>query len=112
MTISLCKHSFPCQPPHGSIFRPGDCTGCGITYNALQAELRKQEQAYIIGTSRDGACPDCHKDRRLFRWQPQEQPWHEIGVELPVTFVCIDCWNAATTADNALAAALFEEAAS
>ncbi|MCO6011537.1 hypothetical protein NE236_41960 [Actinoallomurus purpureus] len=28
-----CDHSFPCQPPHGSIARPGDCSKCGVPYD-------------------------------------------------------------------------------
>ena len=28
-----CDHSFPCQPPHGSITRPGDCEKCGVPYD-------------------------------------------------------------------------------
>ncbi|MFJ5973568.1 hypothetical protein [Streptomyces sp. NPDC093060] len=111
MTISLCKHSFPCQPPHGSIFRPGDCTGCGITYNDHQAELTHQEEALIVGSSYDGQCPDCTRTRRLFRFQPPAQPWDEPGTEKPVTFHCIDCWNATADAHDAMVNAVFEEAA-
>jgi hypothetical protein len=111
MTVSLCKHGFPCQPPHGSIFRPGDCTGCGITYDQHQAELRRQEEALIVGTSHDGECPDCSHTRRLFRFQPPAQPWHEPGEEMPVTFLCIDCFNNAVDTHNADVNALFEEAA-
>jgi len=101
VTISFCKHSFPVQPPHGSIIRPGDCTGCGITWNQSQAELRTQEEALILGTSHDGTCPHCGQTRRLFRFQPQDKPWTEIGYEEPVTFLCIDGWNAAGGADHA-----------
>jgi len=108
---SLCKHSFPCQPPHGSIFRPGDCTGCGITYSQHEAELRRQEEALIVGSARDGQCPDCDRTRRLFRFEPPAQPWHEPGTELPVTFLCTDCFNTAVDAHNATVNALFEEAA-
>lgn len=112
MTVSLCKHSFPCQPPHGSIFRPGDCVGCGITYDQHQAELLRQEEALIVGSSRDGQCPDCTRQKRLFRWQPPTQPWDEPGTEKPVTFLCMDCYNAAVDANNAMVDSLFEEAAS
>ena len=110
MTVSLCKHSFPCQPPHGSIFRPGDCAGCGITYSQHEAELQRQEEALIVGSSRDGQCPDCNRTRRLFRFQPPAQPWNEPDAELPVTFLCVDCWNAAADAHNAMVDAVFEEA--
>lgn len=101
MTVSFCKHSFPVQPPHGSIIRPGDCPGCGMTWNQSQAELRKQEEALILGTSHDGTCPDCRQPRRLFRFQPQDKPWTDFGYEEPVTFLCMGCWNAATDADHA-----------
>ncbi|GAA0500916.1 hypothetical protein [Streptomyces olivaceiscleroticus] len=107
MTVSLCKHGFIVLPPHGSIFRPGPCTDCGMTYEAREAELREQEEALILGTSHDGTCPDCKHTRRLFRYQPQEQPWHEIGTELPVAFLCLDCYNAAADAENALIDSLF-----
>jgi hypothetical protein len=110
--VSLCKHSFPCQPPHGSIFRPGDCTGCGITYEAAQAELLRQEEALIVGTSHEGKCPGCGHTRRLYRFQPPAQPWHEPDYEPPVTFLCTDDFNAAADAHNAMVNNLFEEAAS
>ncbi len=110
MTVSLCKHGFPVQPPHGSIFRPGPCTDCGVTFDAWQAVLREQEEALIHGTSHDGVCPNCRQACRLFRYQSQEQPWHEIDVELPVTFLCLDCWNDTADAENAVTAALFEGA--
>ncbi|WP_055693739.1 hypothetical protein [Streptomyces prasinopilosus] len=108
--VSLCKHSFPCQPPHGSIFRPGPCD-CGLTYAQHEAELLRQEEALIVGTSHDGECPDCGHTRRLFRFQPPAQPWHEPDYELPVTFLCIDCFNTAADAHNETINALFEEAA-
>lgn len=31
-----CAHSFPCQPPHGSLARPGDCTECGVPFDACE----------------------------------------------------------------------------
>ncbi|MFL6096122.1 MAG: hypothetical protein ACJ71Y_11790 [Blastococcus sp.] len=109
MTVSLCKHGFPCQPPHGSIFRPGPCV-CGITYDEHQAELLRQEEALIVGTSHDGQCPDCNHTRRLFRFQPPTQPWDEPDYEPPVTFLCTDCFNNAADAHNAMVNGLFEEA--
>lgn len=108
--VSLCKHSFPCQPPHGSILRPGPCD-CGLTYAQHEAELRRQEEALIVGTARDGQCPDCGHDRRLFRFQTPAQPWHDPDYEPPVTFLCMGCYNAAADAHNQTVAALFEEAA-
>ena len=109
--VSLCKHSFPCQPLHGSIFNPGPCVGCGLTYAELQTELRRQEEALIVGTSHDGKCPACGKVRRLFRFQPPTQPWNEPGYEPPVSFLCIDDFNAAVDAHNEMVNAAFEEAA-
>jgi hypothetical protein len=106
--VSLCKHGFPVQPPLGSLAHPGDCSGCGLTWAAAQAELRKQEEALIVGAAHDGQCPDCRRSKRLFRWQPADRPWHEIGHQQPVTFLCTDCWNGATDADNAFADALID----
>lgn len=100
MNVSLCKHSFPIQPPLGSLARPGNCTSCDTSWNEVQADLQRQSEALIIGTSRDGTCPDCSQPRRLFRYQPQDKPWTPIGYE-PISFLCIDCWNAATEADHA-----------
>jgi hypothetical protein len=110
--VSLCRHSFPCQPPHGSIFRPGACVGCGITYSQHEAELRRQEEALIVGSAHDGKCPSCGHARRLFRFQPPAQPWDEPDYEPPVTFLCIDDFNAAADAHNETVNRLFEEAAS
>lgn len=110
MTISLCKHRFPCQPPHGSILRPGACTDCGLTYSQHEAELRQQEEALIVGSSRDGQCPDCNQDKRLYRFQPPAQPWDEPDHEPPVTFLCIGCYNAVVTAHNAMVNGVFEGA--
>lgn len=102
MTISLCKHSFCVLPPRGSIFNPGDCDGCGITYAACERELLRQQEALILGTARDGQCPDCRQSRRLFRYQPEARPWHSPDYQPPITYLCMSCWNAATNADNAL----------
>ncbi|MFE5368119.1 hypothetical protein [Streptomyces mirabilis] len=112
MTVSLCKHSHPVQPPLGSMGRPGDCTDCGMTWNQVQAELRKQEEALILGTAHDGKCPHCGQTRRLFRFQPQDKLWTPIGYEEPVTFLCITDWNAAADDDHNTTHALFEQAAS
>lgn len=112
MTVSLCRHSFPCQPPLGTLAHPGDCTGCGATWQQVQAELRKQEEALIIGSSRDGRCRHCGQTRRLFRFQPFDKPWSPPGYEEPISFLCIDGWNEATDADHARYHALVEEAAS
>jgi hypothetical protein len=100
--VSLCKHSFPCQPPHGSIVRPGDCVHCGATWDAVQAERQRQEEALLVGSSRDGNCPNCGQPHRLYRFQPPAQPWHEPGDEMPVTFLCTGCFNAAVDAHNAM----------
>lgn len=107
MRVSLCKHSFPLQPPHGSFLRPGDCTGCGATWDTVQAELQRQEQALILGTSRNGQCPDCARNRRLFRYQADSMPWHSPDHEQPVGFLCMDCWNATAAAEQAFNDAAF-----
>lgn len=104
MTVSLCKHSHPLQPPLGSILRPGDCTRCGMTWNQVQAELQRQEEALIVNTAHEGTCPVCAKQRRLYRFQAPDQPWTPIGYEEPVSFLCVDCYNAAADEHNALLA--------
>jgi predicted Zn-ribbon and HTH transcriptional regulator len=109
--VSLCKHSFPCQPPHGSMLRPGHCVGCGITFRDNEAELRRQEEALIVGSSRDGHCPDCGHTRRLFRFQPPAQPWHSPDEEMPVSFLCMGCYNGAADAHNAMVKQAFEAVA-
>ncbi|MGW4050853.1 hypothetical protein ACWENA_08465 [Streptomyces sp. NPDC004779] len=106
MTVSLCKHSHPIQPPHGSFSHPGDCTSCGITWDAVQDELRQQEQAIIQGTSRTGTCPDCQQERTLLRFQPPAQPWDPFDFEPPVSFLCLDCYNTAAVAYNESIASL------
>ncbi|GGU84545.1 hypothetical protein GCM10010275_19500 [Streptomyces litmocidini] len=100
MTVSLCHHSHIVLPPHGSIFHPSDCTRCGMTWDAIQTELRRQEEALIAGTARDGSCPNCSRQKRLYRFQPSDKPWTPIGYEEPVSFLCVDCWNDAAQADN------------
>lgn len=110
MKVSLCKHSFPVQPPHGSIVRPGPCD-CGQTYEQVQDELRRQAEALILNTAHDGVCEDCRKETRVFRFQAEEQPWTPFGVEMPVSWLCLGCWNDAAQASNDLVTALFAEAA-
>ncbi|MGW4834709.1 hypothetical protein [Streptomyces globisporus] len=99
-TVSLCKHRFPIQPPLGSLGRPGNCSSCGATWDAVQAELQRQAESLIVSSSRDGNCPDCTRRRRLFRYQPFDKPWTPVGYEEPVTFLCTDCWNTATDTDR------------
>jgi NTP pyrophosphatase (non-canonical NTP hydrolase) len=33
-----CDHQFAVTPPRGSMGRPGDCTGCGMTYDQARTE--------------------------------------------------------------------------
>ncbi|MFB7500093.1 hypothetical protein ACFC09_36340 [Streptomyces sp. NPDC056161] len=108
--VSLCKHSFPIQPPHGSIVRPGPCD-CGLTYEQVQDELRRQAETLIANTAHDGTCEACNRERRVYRFQPEEQPWHPIGAVMPVSWLCLDCWNDSAQATNDLVTQLFEEAA-
>lgn len=110
MTISLCKHSHPVQPPAGTVLRPGPCTGCGITWNQVQDELRRQEDALINGTAHEGTCPDCGETRTLLRFQTPAQPWDDFDYEPPVSFLCIGCYNTAAVAFNEATAALFRAA--
>lgn len=106
MTVSLCKHSHSVLPPAGSIFYPGPCLHCGTTWDAIQEELRQQEEAHILSTAHDGTCPTCSQPRRLFRFQPAPRPWHEFSYEPPVTFLCMGCWNDAAVTDEEAADAL------
>ncbi len=108
MNISFCKHSFPVQPPHGTLAHPGNCTGCGTAWNVVQDDLREQEARLLVGSSRDGHCTDCRRAGRLFRFQPAGMPWHEVDVELPVTWLCMDCWNGARDTEAAFNSALID----
>ncbi|MFF1284369.1 hypothetical protein ACFVY4_26955 [Streptomyces sp. NPDC058299] len=103
MTLSLCKHSFPVQPPAGSIVHPGDCTGCGITYLDRQAELDAQEERVRLGTAARGRCEGCRiPDRMLFTLVPEPRPWHGFGDDAPANLrLCTPCWSAAKQADEA-----------
>ncbi|MER7507020.1 hypothetical protein ABTX82_01525 [Streptomyces lavendulae] len=107
MTVSLCKHSHPVQPPVGTILRPGPCTDCGITWDEVQDEVRRQEDALINGTAHEGTCPDCGQHRTLLRFQPPSQPWEPFDYEPPVSFLCLDCYNAAAIEFNAGLAAVY-----
>lgn len=103
MTVSLCKHSFPLQPPHGSLGNPGDCTGCGITYNAWEDELAAQEQRVRVGTAARGTCQGCWlPDRMLFTFKATERPWHGFDTDdVPQpSRLCTPCWSTATQADE------------
>lgn len=42
--MSLCEHSFPVQPPHGSLGNPGPCNHCGLPY-LVAMSLREIEDA-------------------------------------------------------------------
>lgn len=101
--ISLCKHSHIVLPPAGSIINPSDCTQCGLSYASREAELERQRIARINGSARDGECPYCGQYRRLYRYQVTEQPWHEIGTDLPATWLCGEDYRTAEEAENAFA---------
>ncbi|MER6830802.1 hypothetical protein ABT352_32750 [Streptosporangium sp. NPDC000563] len=34
-----CEHSFPVQPPHGSLFAPGPCSRCGVAWAACARDI-------------------------------------------------------------------------
>jgi hypothetical protein len=56
-----CDHRHPCQPPHGSIARPGDCSKCGAPYGStpVSDELREPLAALLdeiaVRAERDAA---------------------------------------------------------
>ena len=69
-----CKHSHPVQPPHGLLWAPGPCEGCGVAYGAAEdisepirealADLldevaRQYEEAPC--DKPDGACNGCER---------------------------------------------------
>ncbi|MFJ4418230.1 hypothetical protein [Streptomyces sp. NPDC088925] len=95
MTISLCKHSFPIQPPLGSMAWPGDCTSCGLTWAAAQAELERQAEQVRLATAHECRCDFCAKPRVVFQFQREQAPWEET--EPPVRWLCTHCWGAAQT---------------
>lgn len=101
--VSLCKHSFPIQPPHGSIVRPGDCTGCGVTWNAIQAELAQQlaqrEVDLCNRTAHEGRCTSCALPRMVFRYQREAHPWEPE--DPPAHWLCTTCWGNAQATEEA-----------
>lgn len=109
--VSLCKHTHLVLPPAGSIITPSDCQHCGITWADAQAERRQQEIALIHGTSHDGECPHCKRVRRLYRYQAPTQPWHELGTEPPVTWMCDEDYRTAAQADETIARSVIAGAA-
>ncbi|WP_435246391.1 hypothetical protein [Streptomyces sp. NRRL F-5630] len=95
MTISLCKHGFPIQPPLGSMASPGDCTGCGLTWAASQIELERQAERVRLATAHEGRCEFCAKSAVVFQFQREQAPWEET--EPAVRWLCIPCWGQAKT---------------
>lgn len=93
MTVSLCKHGFPVQPPHGSLAHPGNCSGCGISWAEAQAELDRQEMLLRLGTAHEGICGWCNQRRILFRYQREQQPWDQEAA--PLLWFCARDWSAA-----------------
>lgn len=92
MIVSLCKHRFPVQPPHGSLAHPGDCP-CGLTFADAEAELDRQAMLLRLGTAHDGLCRGCGQTRLLFRYQPEQQPWEQD--EPAVRWLCARDWSRA-----------------
>lgn len=99
MTVSLCKHSFPVQPPHGTLANPGPCAGCGITWATVQAELDRQENALRLGTAHESICTWCHQRRVVFRYVREQQPWDEQTP--PVLWLCARDWSRARQNEEA-----------
>ncbi|MGW5616227.1 hypothetical protein [Streptomyces sp. NPDC003877] len=93
MTVSLCKHSFPIQPPHGTLTNPGNCARCGATWADVQAELDRQENALRLGTAHHGPCTWCHQPRIVFRYVREQQPWE--SEEPAVVWLCTRDWSRA-----------------
>lgn len=108
MTVSLCKHAFPIQPPHGSLARPGDCSRCGATWQTVQEELWRQEDTIRMRTAHEGQCGSCGKTRMVFGYQREQRPWDET--EPPMRWLCIPCWGQAKTAEEETGFATFAEA--
>lgn len=93
MKISFCKHRFPVQPPAGSMFIPGECTGCGTSWADVQAELDRQEVLVRLGTAHEAVCAWCSQKRIVFRYAREQQPWDEQ--EPPVIWLCARDWSRA-----------------
>ncbi|MEU6925508.1 hypothetical protein [Streptomyces sp. NPDC046631] len=100
MTISLCKHRFPVIAPGGSLFRPGDCDRCGITFAASQAELDRQAAQTRLHTAHEGNCEHCTKQVTVFQFQRDAMPWDET--DPPVHWLCMNCWGAAAEVTDGL----------
>ncbi|MFE7566894.1 hypothetical protein ACFU76_08000 [Streptomyces sp. NPDC057539] len=99
MTSTLCKHRFPLIAPAGSLFRPGDCTGCGLTFAASQAELERQAEQIRLHTAHEGNCEYCTRSAVVFQFQREAMPWDEA--DPPVRWLCMGCWTgAAEVADG------------
>lgn len=101
MKISLCKHRFPFQ-----IMGPGDCTGCGITWEACQAELARQEAQHRAGSARPGKCANCLQHRMLFHFQADPKWWDAAP---PAADLCARCWSAAKEIEERNDFATFDE---
>jgi hypothetical protein len=108
VTVSLCKHRFPLQPPHGSLAYPGNCIGCGTTWDAVQEELQRQQDTIRMRTAHEGPCGYCGKKRMLFSYQREQQPWDET--EPPVRWLCIPCWGSAQEVEENTGFTTFPEA--
>lgn len=93
MKVSLCKHSFPVQPPLGSLANPGDCTGCGTPWADVQAELDRQEILLRLGTAHEGTCAQCGQKRIVFRYVREQQPWDQEPPK--VLWFCAKDWSTA-----------------
>jgi hypothetical protein len=107
LTRLLCKHSFPLRPPH-SLFEPGDCTGCGITFADRMREHDAAVAARRAATAHRGYCPGCNRpDQMLFLFIRQEQPWDldtdETEEAKRTVYLCAHCWSDTTEAEESAA---------
>lgn len=98
VSVSFCKHSFPVQPPHGSLAHPGNCA-CGITFAKAQAELDQQAMRQRLATAHEGVCQGCGQTRLLFIYQPEQQPWD--ATEPAPRWLCTPDWSKAREREEA-----------
>lgn len=49
-----CEHHHPCQPPEGSVWRPGDCSKCGTPFGASHVSpLLAEDFATLLDQAAD-----------------------------------------------------------
>lgn len=106
MTVSLCKHGFSLQPPHG-FTNPGPCLACGISWDEFHAELAQQGERLRAGTAHEGRCDGCAKYRMLFRYQPGQELW--LTTRQAHSWLCTTCWGVARENEEHTGFATFQD---